>query len=105
MFCDLTEIRRALHRIPETGFDVQETREYVLSHLKNTRAEISTAAGTGILAYFDFGHDHAIAFRADMDGLDAEEPAGCGYESVHPGRMRKSGIRRLQRYYTPVFCR
>ena len=85
------EFRRHLHTIPEIGFDVYETRAYILSVLKGTRAKLADAAGTGVLAYFDFGKDGTAAFRADMDALGIEEVPDRELRSSFPGRMHACG--------------
>ena len=47
--------RRALHRIPEVGFDLPETQAYVLRQLSSLNAQVKPVAGNGVLAYFDAG--------------------------------------------------
>ena len=44
-----------------------------------------------LCAFFDFGSDHAIGFRADMDALPIPEKPGAEYASVHPGCMHACG--------------
>jgi hippurate hydrolase len=44
-----------------------------------------------LCAFFDFGADRAIAFRADMDALPITEKTGAEYASRHPGRMHACG--------------
>ena len=44
-----------------------------------------------LCAWFDFGAEQAIAFRADMDALPIEEKTGAAYASRHPGRMHACG--------------
>ena len=83
--------RRALHRIPEIGFDLPKTREYVLSQLRPLGAALEDAAGGGILAFFDAGKPDAVAFRADMDALMIPEPDGCPFRSEHEGNMHACG--------------
>jgi len=83
--------RRALHRIPEIGFDLPKTREYVLSRLRPLGAKLEDAAGGGILAFFDAGREDAVAFRADMDALMIPEPEGCPFRSEHAGNMHACG--------------
>ena len=87
----LKEYRQHLHTIPEIGFDLFETGEYICEVLRGTRAEVSRTAGTGVLAYFDFGKEYTVAFRADMDALNIEEEASRALRSCHPGRMHACG--------------
>ena len=44
-----------------------------------------------LCAFFDFGAEAAIAFRADMDALPIEEKTGAVYASRHPGAMHACG--------------
>ena len=44
-----------------------------------------------LCAWFDFGCDKAIAFRADMDALPIDEKTGAEYASTHPGQMHACG--------------
>ena len=44
-----------------------------------------------LCAWFDFGAERAIAFRADMDALPIDEKSGAAYASRHPGRMHACG--------------
>lgn len=83
--------RRALHRIPELGFDLPQTQAYVLSQLAHARARVETVAGSGVLAFFDAGKRDTVAFRCDMDALAVTEPEGCAFASEHPGRMHACG--------------
>ncbi len=47
--------------------------------------------GGSLCAWFDFGCEKAIAFRADMDALPIEEKTGADYASRHPGQMHACG--------------
>ena len=85
------EHRRALHQIPEIGFDLAETQAYVLNVLKETGAEIETLSPSGVLAYYDFGKSETLALRADMDALPIEEKSGVDFASRHPGKMHACG--------------
>ena len=44
-----------------------------------------------VCAFFDFGAEKAIAFRADMDALPIDEKTGAAYASRHPGAMHACG--------------
>ncbi len=91
MLDTLTRVRRDLHMIPETGFELCETQKYVLNELKKTRAEITEIAPSGALAYFDFGSDETFAFRADMDALPVKEMTNAPYASKRDGFMHACG--------------
>lgn len=83
--------RRYLHTIPETRFELPKTKAYILSRLAGLKCEISFAAESGVAAFFDADKPETVAFRADMDALDVTEISGCGFESVHPGKMHACG--------------
>lgn len=87
----LIQHRRALHRIPETGYDLPKTQEYVLSALSKTRAEVTPLFPSGIIAFLDFGAKESVAFRADMDALEMEEQSGAAFSSCHSGKMHACG--------------
>ena len=83
--------RRALHRIPEVGFDLPRTQAYVLAHLEGLGARVKALSPSGVLAWFDAGRAETTAFRCDMDALPIQEAAGCPFASEHPGRMHACG--------------
>ena len=87
----LTAHRRNLHMIPEIDRDLPETKVYLMSVLQELDCSLTFLCGSGICAFFDFGRDHAIAFRADMDALPVEEAVECDYRSKHPGFMHACG--------------
>lgn len=87
----LTTHRRALHRIPELGDQLPETRTYILSQLKSLRCRIIEPGKGAILAFFDVGKPSAVAFRSDMDALPIEEKTGLSFCSSHPGKMHACG--------------
>ncbi len=83
--------RRALHRIPELELHLPQTCEYVLNALAGLRCRVFQPIPSAVCAWFDFGGQSAIAFRADMDALPITERTGAGYASCHPGRMHACG--------------
>ena len=85
------EYRHDLHKIPEIGFLVYQTSSYVKHVLSGLDCTISDIVKTGILAFFDFGCDETIVFRADMDGLPIEENTDLPFKSEHPGCMHACG--------------
>ena len=48
-------------------------------------------AESALCAFFDFGRDHSLAFRADMDALPVSEATGLPFASCHPGKMHACG--------------
>ena len=88
---DIIKDRRALHTIPEVEWDLPKTSEYVTNTLKKLRCRVFSPVDTAVCAFFDFGADHAIGFRADMDALPIEEKTGLSFASTHPGKMHACG--------------
>lgn len=93
----LKTYRRDLHRIPELGFDLYQTKEYLLKILRQYDCEITEVCHTGICAFFrlkdpdDQNHAETIAFRSDMDGLPVLERNQVPYCSIHDGCMHACG--------------
>ena len=83
--------RRALHRIPELEWQLPKTSEYVKQALKGLNCRVFSPVDTAVCAFFDFGGEKTIAFRADMDGLPITEKTGVPYASNHPGAMHACG--------------
>ncbi len=83
--------RRALHRIPELDRQLPLTMEYIRQALKDLKCNVFTPAEGSLCAWFDFGANAAIAFRADADALPIAEKTGLAFASVHPGRMHACG--------------
>ncbi len=106
----LVEDRRALHKIPEIGFEIPKTAAYVkerltqlgIEHRDCGRLDEETmnhyvAAGfprqekaTGIVATIGHGKP-CILLRADMDALPMPETNDVEYRSTHEGRMHSCG--------------
>ncbi len=75
---DLVELRRRLHRIPEIGLDLPETRAAVLHALDGLGLEVTTYPGCSGVAAVVHGTEPGpvVLLRADMDALPiAEETA------------------------------
>lgn len=87
----LTRYRRDLHRIPETGFDLPETRAYIRAVLERYPCSVFEPCPDALCAFFDAGREQTAAFRADMDALPVAEETGAAYVSTHPGRMHACG--------------
>ncbi|KAG1672051.1 hypothetical protein FOA52_008927 [Chlamydomonas sp. UWO 241] len=87
----LISTRRALHRIPELGFEEFKTAAYIEGFLKEQN--ISYEAGiatTGIIATIGSGRP-VVMLRTDIDALPIQEPEGFADASEHPGRMHACG--------------
>jgi hippurate hydrolase len=87
----LTDHRRALHRIPELELRLPKTMEYLNSVLGGLGCRVFSPMESSLCAFFDFGADHAIAFRADCDALPIQERTGHDFPSAHPGCMHACG--------------
>lgn len=85
------EQRRALHRIPEAGFEEFKTQAHVMRALDALEIPYVTER-TWVIGEIRGGTPGpCIALRADMDALPVDEPEGCPYRSTHPGRMHACG--------------
>ena len=84
--------RRALHRIPEKGFEEHKTRALIAQRLEEIGVEYDMPSGGWITAYVPGNQPGKItAIRADFDALPITEPEGCPFGSVHPGYMHACG--------------
>ena len=88
---DIINDRRALHRIPELELCLPKTMEYLKTSLEPLRCTVFSPMESSLCAFFDFGADHAIAFRADCDALPIQEATGAPFASTHSGRMHACG--------------
>lgn len=91
----LIEVRRALHQIPELGFQEWKTQSYLLNYLHTLpqeRMEIKKwETGLFVLLKGWGPSTRRLAYRTDIDGLPIEEETGLPYRSTHPGRMHACG--------------
>ena len=84
-------VRRALHRIPEAGFQEFMTQKYICDTLDALHIPYTTQR-TWIIGLIEGAHPgKTIALRADIDGLPINEPAGCPFRSEHDGWMHACG--------------
>ncbi len=86
-------LRRAIHRRPELGNDLPETRDRVLEALAPLGLEIERSeATTGFVATLRGGRTGpCILLRADMDALPMPEDTGLEFASEIEGRMHACG--------------
>ena len=87
----LAEHRRALHQIPETGWDVAKTAGYIKNVLQGFPCEVFSPVEGSVCAFFDFRRGQTVAFRADMDALPITEQTGLPFASKHEGKMHACG--------------
>lgn len=87
----VTQTRRALHQIPELGFDLPKTSAFVQAELRSFGYEPFVMARTGVIAVKPGLSDKAIAFRSDMDALPVVEQTTHNFQSTHLGQMHACG--------------
>jgi len=87
----LIKHHRSLHRIPEIGDQLFETRNYIMNAMDGMACEFTTVVNTGICAFFNKGKEFTIAYRSDMDGLTIPETNTHRFVSRHPGKMHGCG--------------
>ena len=89
---ELLQCRRTIHRHPETGFDLQETKVLVKRHLTEMGYTPQECGKCGLVALAGGKKKgRTILIRADMDGLPIEEAAEVEYRSETLGRMHGCG--------------
>lgn len=89
---ELLEIRRDLHRHPETGFDLTYTKEKVKQELITMGYEPKDCGKAGLVVLVGKKQDgKTIMLRADMDALPITEEADIDYRSENPGKMHGCG--------------
>lgn len=94
MTTDFIEIRRALHQIPELGFEEVKTQAFLLEYIRGLpqdRLEIDTWR-TGIFVKVrGTNPSKTIGWRTDIDGLPIKEETGYEFCSRHDGNMHACG--------------
>ena len=83
--------RRQLHQIPELDRFLPKTIGYLTSVLEGLGCKLLHPIEGSLCAFFDFGAERAIAFRADLDALPIAEKTAAPYASKHPGQMHACG--------------
>ncbi len=89
----LVEHRRALHKIPEVGFDLPLTQAYIRQQL-DAMGVSYTLSATDSSLWGDIKGGRpgkTVLLRADIDGLPVEERTGLDFSSTIPGRMHACG--------------
>lgn len=88
----LQEMRRDLHRHPETGFDLVYTKAFVKRKLEEMGYEPKEMGKAGLIVLAGGGRPgKTIVLRADMDALPLEEEADVEYKSENEGKMHGCG--------------
>jgi len=90
---EIIKIRRDLHKIPEIGYDLTKTRNYIIREIKKYNLDVRENVGkNGIVATLNFSKvGQNLAYRADMDALPLREENEIEYISTHRGKMHACG--------------
>ncbi|MBK8456618.1 MAG: amidohydrolase [Phyllobacteriaceae bacterium] len=95
MQAEIAEWRRALHAMPELGFDLHRTSAFVAARLREFGVDdvVEGLAKTGIVAIVNgiHGDGPTIGLRADMDALPIVEGTGRDWASGNAGVMHACG--------------
>ncbi len=88
----VVELRRAIHRRPELGFEEHETAALVERELDALGIEHRRLATTGVAGIVRGGKPgRVVALRADMDALPISERTGLPFASEIDGKMHACG--------------
>ncbi|MBV8373683.1 MAG: amidohydrolase [Candidatus Eremiobacteraeota bacterium] len=88
----VVELRRAIHRHPELGFEEHETAALIERELDALEIEHRRLAGTGVVGVIRGGRPgRGVALRADMDALPITERTGLDFASETEGKMHACG--------------
>lgn len=90
---ELTTLRHALHREPETGLHLPRTQAKVLTALDGLPLQITTGKRlSSVVAVLRGSHPGpAVLLRADMDALPLQEETGLPYASTVDDAMHACG--------------
>ncbi len=91
---DIIQWRKALHQIPELGFDCPKTSSFIAERLREFGVDElhQGIAQTGIVAIINGAQAGAtIGLRADFDGLAMEDKSGKPHGSTQSGQMHGCG--------------
>ena len=90
---EIVAMRRELHKIPELGFNLPKTREFVVKKLEEIGIPYTLSEkDSSVIATMKCGKPgKVLALRADMDALPITEDTGLSFSSTHPGCMHACG--------------
>ena len=81
---DIAQWRRELHKIPELGLYLPQTKAFIKSKLDDWGVNYTECTGcSGIVALLGKAGGKCIALRADMDALPIKEETALDYGSVN----------------------
>lgn len=87
---ELIDTRRAIHRNPETGFDLEQTVPLVLKKLKELGYQPERCGKAGVVATIGNGQGKTFLLRGDMDALPILEDTDLEFKSTN-GKMHACG--------------
>lgn len=89
----MLQVRRRLHRFPETGDEEYETTEYIEGLLSEMGIETFRPLQTGVLGVLKGNGQggKCIALRADIDALPVQEETDLPFKSERAGFMHACG--------------
>jgi amidohydrolase len=88
----VVELRRAIHRRPELGFEEHETQALIERELDALGIEHRRVARTGVVGVIRGAKPgRVVGLRADMDALPITERTGLPYASEIAGKMHACG--------------
>lgn len=93
---EITEIRHALHRIPETKLEERKTSKKIRELIADTRIELlDPYIGTDVVGLLwgtrSEGSKVNVTLRSDIDALPIQETSGKSWQSEHEGRAHSCG--------------
>lgn len=89
---ELVEMRRKLHKTPETAFQEYQTSAYIKQKLTEFGIPFQPCAETGIVALIEGEKQgKTVLLRADIDGLPIQEESGVDFASEREGFMHACG--------------
>ena len=93
MHDSLIEIRRAIHRCPEIGFQEHRTSQFIRTTLQSYGIDIlPLKQETGVVGIIEGKQPgRVVALRADIDALPVQEENDVSYQSQNPGVMHACG--------------
>lgn len=93
LFTEMQENRRHIHKYPELGLDLPQTKKFVISRLEEIGvSDIKEYGSSGISAIIEgTGDGKTLLLRADMDALPLDENSDLDYKSTIEGQFHGCG--------------
>lgn len=77
----LKTIRRKLHKCPEIGFDVYETKKIIIDEINKIGYKPITIGNNGVLVNIKGNSNKTLLFRCDIDALPIKEKTNLSFKS------------------------